>query len=81
MIEMSVYNDGIPLSAEETGMLFRKFVRLPAVVGTRIKGTGLGLFITKNIIESHGGIIRCEPGPSGNTFIFTLQRGDNAKTA
>lgn len=35
-------------------------------------GTGLGLTITKKIIDIHGGIIKCETGPSGTTFRITM---------
>jgi len=73
-IEIEVFNTGRPLSFDEVNRLFRKFSRLESAETKKAKGTGLGLFITKEIIEKHGGDIRVEPGKEGNSFIFTLER-------
>jgi len=43
-------------------------------VSKNIKGTGLGLFIVKEIIEKHGGEVWVESEKSGNTFHFTLSK-------
>jgi signal transduction histidine kinase len=75
-VQIEVYNDGRPLTAEETGKLFKRFSRLDAPETKKAKGTGLGLFISKQIIEKHGGSIRIEPKSNGNAFIFTLERGN-----
>ena len=69
-VQVSFYNDGTPILESEKELLFKKFSRLPNV--RERKGTGLGLFITKEIIEKHGGRIWVEPQAHGNTFIFTL---------
>lgn len=74
-IEIEVYNDGRPLSEEEAGKLFRKFSRLDAPETKREKGTGLGLFITKEIIEKHNGSVRVEPRINGNAFIVQIEEG------
>jgi len=69
-----VWNQGQGLSPEEITHLFQRFVRL----GDEVKGyrsTGLGLFITKEIIEKHGGAIRAESHPGEwINFIFTLPK-------
>jgi two-component system NtrC family sensor kinase len=69
-----VWNQGQGLSPEEIARLFQRFVRL----GDEVKGyrsTGLGLFITKEIIEKHGGAIRAESHPGEwINFIFTLPK-------
>jgi signal transduction histidine kinase len=51
--------------------LFQRYWRAPH---TASRGTGLGLFIAKGIIEAHGGSIGVEPRPGlGATFYFTLR--------
>lgn len=74
-VRFEVYNDGTPLSDEQVGKLFRKFSRLDNPGTKKVKGNGLGLYITKNIIESHGGHIWVQPQENGNSFIFQLERG------
>jgi signal transduction histidine kinase len=60
---------GIPESS--VPHLFQRYWRAPQ---TAIKGTGLGLFIAKGIIEAHGGSIGVEIRPGfGATFYFTLR--------
>jgi signal transduction histidine kinase len=68
------YNDGPPIKEEQKELLFRKFSRLPG--SDKIRGTGLGLFIIKQIMEQHGGTISLEPGDRGNTFVLTLRDGE-----
>jgi len=64
------FNEGPLIKEEQQEMLFRKFSRLPG--SDKIRGTGLGLFIVKQIVEKHGGAIRLEPSEHGNTFVLTL---------
>ena len=71
-IKVEVYNDGRPLTGEETQRLFKRFSRLDNPETKKNKGTGLGLFITRQIIEKHGGSIRVESRDNGNSFIFEI---------
>ncbi len=72
-LPVGLHNDGEPIPASAQGQLFRKFSRLAAPPEKKkIKGTGLGLFITKQIVEKHGGRIWVEAGRDGNTFVFTV---------
>ena len=57
---MSVYNDGEGVPKEKMPMLFKKFSRIDAPKYAGKKGTGLGLFICKEIIDKHGGTIWAE---------------------
>jgi signal transduction histidine kinase len=73
-VEVEVYNDGRPIRPDEMTMLFRKFSRLDNPDKKKVKGTGLGLYITKQILEAHRGDIRVEPQEHGNAFIFHIER-------
>ena len=74
-IKIEVYNDGRPLLKEETEKLFKRFSRLDSPEAKKNKGTGLGLFITRQVIEKHGGQIRVEPKEKGNSFVVEMGRG------
>ncbi len=74
-VRVEVYNDGRVITAEDKEKLFRKFSRLQPK-GEKVHGTGLGLFITKEVVEKHGGAIRVEPREKGNAFIFEIPQGE-----
>ncbi|HET8844586.1 MAG TPA: HAMP domain-containing sensor histidine kinase [Ktedonobacteraceae bacterium] len=69
---VSVHNVGISIPKAQIDQLFRPFSRLQTAVPQ--DGTGLGLFITRTIVETHGGILRLEELPEGygTTFVFEL---------
>jgi signal transduction histidine kinase len=67
------YNDSESISDEKKDMLFKKFSRLPGT--EKIKGSGIGLFITRQIIEKHDGKITHEAVKTGNKFIFLIKKG------
>jgi two-component system sensor kinase FixL len=68
MIEISVADTGQGLSETIGDRLFQPFVT------TKPSGMGVGLSISKRIIEAHGGKMRAEPNPGGGTvFRFTLE--------
>lgn len=54
---ISIHNEGLGFSDSEKELLFTKFSRLNKESYSTKSGTGLGLFVTKNIIEKHGGEI------------------------
>ncbi|WP_434346850.1 GAF domain-containing protein [Myxococcus virescens] len=68
---LSVRDEGIGVSPEEQERIFEQFERSASV--QHFKGLGLGLWITKRIVEAHGGSIRLasEPG-KGSTFTVEL---------
>jgi len=72
-IEFSVKDSGIGIPKEQQARIFTKFFR--ALNATRIdtEGSGLGLYITKNIVEAHGGEIWFKSKENeGSTFYFNL---------
>ncbi len=73
-VEVDVYNDSTPMTEEQMGKLFHKFSRLDNPETKKVKGTGLGLYITKQIIERHGGTIVVKPRENGNSFVFQIER-------
>jgi signal transduction histidine kinase len=73
-ITLDVYNDSRPIAESMKNQLFKKFSRLDVPEKKMVKGTGLGLYITKQILESHGGTIGVKPKEQGNSFIFTIRK-------
>jgi len=71
-IEVEIYNDSAPINEKQKEKLFQRFSRLDNPATQNVKGAGLGLFVTKQIIERHGGKIWIEPKEKGNSFIFQL---------
>jgi signal transduction histidine kinase len=60
MVEFRVIDTGVGMSAEETQNLFKKFYRIKNEDTANVRGTGLGLWITKQIVELMGGTISVE---------------------
>jgi len=59
--ELHVWNDGPGVPPDQTDKLFKKFSRFQLPAGTeQERGTGLGLFITREIIRRHGGDVYAE---------------------
>jgi PAS domain S-box-containing protein len=80
-VTVSVRDEGIGIPAHEQHRIFVKFSRLDNALSRRTEGTGLGLFLTKAIVEAHGGSIWFsgngdQQGDSsqGTTFTFSLPR-------
>jgi signal transduction histidine kinase len=76
-------NRYVVISVKDTGIGINPaiFTRLFTKFGTRSEtGTGLGLYISKSIVEAHGGKIWAENNPNGKgaTFTFTLPFADGA---
>jgi len=83
-IELSEINDKAEISIKDNGpgipegereLIFEKYFRGKA--GRRVPGTGLGLYLTKQIVLAHEGVIKLNPSQQGSHFsiIFPLERG------
>ncbi|MFC4068974.1 sensor histidine kinase [Actinoplanes subglobosus] len=74
-VTWTVTDTGIGIPPEERSRLFRRFYRASTAVQARIPGTGLGLVITRTIIERHQGTITVADGTGpGTTFVIRLPR-------
>jgi PAS domain S-box-containing protein len=72
-VEVDVTDEGIGMTRDEVTAVFEKFSRSDRAEVRKVGGTGLGLYITKSLVELQGGEvwIHSEPG-AGSTFTFTL---------
>ena len=69
----SVADTGIGIPKDELTNIFERFNRLDNSINRKVTGTGLGLYICKQIIEKHEGKIWAESsGSKGTKFIFVL---------
>lgn len=76
---VTVSDQGLGIPPEEQKTLFQPFSRGGAAHG-RIGGTGLGLYIVRQIVEGHGGTVAVTSAPQrGSTFTVTLPLGDPAR--
>lgn len=72
-IEFGVKDEGVGIPPEEINRLFGKFVQLDSTLVRRVGGTGLGLYISRNLVETMGGRIWVESAlGQGSIFKFTL---------
>lgn len=72
-LEISVKDTGIGIEPDALPKLFTKFFRAENAVKFQTEGSGLGLYIAKNIVQAHGGEIRTESEVNrGTVFYFTL---------
>ncbi|YCH16189.1 HAMP domain-containing histidine kinase [Arthrobacter sp. D1-29] len=72
-VRLSVKDTGMGMTSEDSERVFKRFFRTDSARQASIAGAGLGLSITKTIIERHGGDISCESRPGeGTTFTLTL---------
>ena len=69
-----ISDNGIGIPAAHLKGVFRRFYRVPGPLASRIKGTGLGLFIVRSVARRHGGRVWAESeGPGrGSTFAMEL---------
>jgi two-component system sensor kinase FixL len=73
LVEVRVSDSGPGLAEEVAKQLFQPFVT------TKAKGMGLGLSISRSIIDAHGGRMQASPNPGGGmTFSFALPSGETA---
>jgi signal transduction histidine kinase len=73
-VTVRVKDQGVGIPKVELKQIFKRFYRVPGPLATRVKGTGLGLYIVRSVAKRHGGRAWAESeGPGrGSTFVLQL---------
>ena len=73
---MWIKDEGPGIPADKQGRIFEKFFRADNGLRRETAGFGIGLALSKGIVEAHGGKIWFESAAGkGTTFYFTLPKG------
>ena len=77
-LELRVADRGIGIPPAELKRIFRRFYRAPGRSVAQVKGTGLGLFIVREIVRRHGGSVAAESEGEGkgSAFVVRLPRAE-----
>lgn len=80
LVKCNVTDPGVGIPAEHLPHIFDKFHRVDNRATREVYGTGLGLYVSKSIVEAHGGSIWVESElGAGSTFRFTLPLAQAAR--
>jgi two-component system sensor histidine kinase SenX3 len=73
-VTVRVKDNGPGIPEAERNQIFKRFYRMPGPTATRVKGTGLGLYIVRSVAKRHRGRVWVESdGPGrGSTFVLQL---------
>lgn len=72
-ISIRIKDTGVGIDVAVQGSIFEKFTRVENELSTDVNGSGVGLYLTKQIVELHGGSIAVKSQPGkGSTFIVHL---------
>ncbi len=80
-VEIQIFNHCEPISPDALGSLFTKFKRLDERLTRTTRGTGLGLFITKGLVEAMGGKIWLEGHDGFRVFLLVPIYGSDASSS
>ena len=72
-VSLRVKDHGAGIPRTELKRIFKRFHRVPGPLATRVKGTGLGLFIVRSVAKRHGGRVWAESEGPGHGSTFLLQ--------
>lgn len=80
-VEISVSDTGIGIKEEDMVRLFQSFQQIETPYAKKYEGTGVGLFLTKRLVELHGGRLWVESEPGkGSMFSFTIPAAQGVKS-
>lgn len=71
-VALRVADRGIGIDRSQLKRIFKRFYRVPGHFMARFKGTGLGLFIVRSVVEKHGGRVFAESEGVGRGSTFTI---------
>ncbi len=81
-IQICFKDSGIGITKKDQDRLFTKFFRAENATRLQTEGSGLGLFIVKNIVQAHGGTITCESEENrGSKFCIELPANSGKKSS
>ncbi|MBI3780316.1 MAG: PAS domain S-box protein [candidate division NC10 bacterium] len=72
-VEIAVQDTGIGIKTEDLPKLFQPFTQLESRLVKQYQGTGLGLALTKQLVELHGGTIRAKSAGEGKGSVFGVR--------
>lgn len=72
-MNISIKDEGIGISPENLNKIFKKFSRIDSPLTRKIQGNGLGLYITKTLVERMEGSISVESSNNGSIFTVTFK--------
>jgi two-component system, OmpR family, sensor histidine kinase SenX3 len=72
-VSVRVRDSGVGIPKAHLKRIFNRFYRAPSLVMSRVKGTGLGLFIVRSVVKKHGGRVFAESDGPGQGSTFTIQ--------
>ncbi len=81
-VEICIKDSGVGIPEAKQSIIFKPFEQLESSGKSLKSGTGLGLAVTRQLIELHGGNIWLESTPgSGSSFYFTLPISEQTRSA
>jgi signal transduction histidine kinase len=79
-VVVQVSDQGVGMTPEDVSRLFQRYQRVDRDAIKGIRGTGLGLYLVRGLVEAHGGRVWAESTPGkGSTFHFSLPRQARAQ--
>ena len=75
-VDIEVKDNGVGVPVEERHKLYKQFVRIQNRLSRQVDGTGIGLYLARQLVELHGGEITLESAINkGSTFTITIPKG------